>query len=47
MIEALAENDGLGKAVGGLQKLGDPGGDELGAFFEDEIAAKSRSLYSR
>ncbi len=37
VVDVLAEDDGLGEAVGGLEELGDLGGDELGALFEDQI----------
>ena len=38
VVDVFAEDDGLGEAVGGLQELGDLGGDEFGALFEDQIA---------
>ena len=40
VVDVLAEDDGLGEAVGGLEKLGDLGGDEFGALFEDQIAVE-------
>src|SRR5690606_984950 len=38
VVDIFAEDDGLGEAVGGLQELGDLGGDGGGALFEDEAA---------
>jgi len=38
VINVLAEDDGLGEAIGGPEKLGDLGGNELGALFEDEVS---------
>ena len=40
VVDVLAEDDGLGEAVGGLQELGDLGGDELGALLEDQVAVE-------
>ena len=42
VVDVLAEDDGLGEAVGGLEKLGDLGGDELGALFEDQAPVEVR-----
>jgi hypothetical protein len=47
VVDVLAEDDGLGEAVGGLEELGDLGGDQFGALFEDEVAVEVASLYSR
>ena len=40
VVDVLAEDDGLGEAVGGLEKFGDLPGDELGALLEDERAVQ-------
>ena len=40
MVDVLAEDDGLGEAVGGLEELGDLLRDELGALFQDEVAVE-------
>ena len=40
VVDVLAEDDGLGEAVGGLEELGDLGGDEFGALFEDQVAVE-------
>ena len=37
VVDVLAEDDGLGEAVGGPEKLGDLGGDGRGALFQDEV----------
>ncbi len=37
MVDVLAEDDRLVEAVGGLEELGDLGGHDLGALFEDQI----------
>ena len=42
VVDVLAEDDGLGEAVGGLEKLGDLGGDEFGALFEDQVPVEVR-----
>ena len=40
VVDVFAEDDGLGEAVGGLEELGDLGGDELGALFQDQVAVE-------
>ena len=42
VVDVLAEDDGLGEAVGGLEKLGDLGGDEFGTLFEDQVPVEVR-----
>src|SRR5437870_4668239 len=40
MVDVFAEDDGLGEAVGGLEELGDLGGDEVSALLQDEVLVK-------
>ena len=47
VVDVLAEDDGLGEAVGGLEELGDLGGDQLGALFQDQVAVEVASRCSR
>jgi hypothetical protein len=37
VVDVFAQDDGLGEAIRGLEELRDFGGDECGAFFENEI----------
>lgn len=38
VVDVFAEDNGLGVAIGGLEKLGDFRGDQLGALVENEVA---------
>ena len=47
VVDVLAEDDGLGEAVGGLEELGDLGGDEFGALLQDRGSGRSRARCTR
>jgi hypothetical protein len=43
VVDVLAEDDGLGEGVGGLEVLGDLAGDQLGALLEHQACGRSPS----
>ena len=40
MLDVFAKDDGLSKAIGGLEKLGHLRGDQFGKLFEDQVTIK-------